>query len=98
MFLSCPLVAAYFCALGILVAPTPSTGPLLVRQGITDLSPAQIAAFKPFTFFAGAGYCSASKTLAWTCGGTPKQLDLFYILNNMVCKQQIVMQILDSSL
>jgi hypothetical protein len=75
MFFSCVLVAAYLGAPSILAVPvpTPPRTPL-VRQGISDLSQAQIAAFKPFTFFAGAGYCSAAKTLTWTCGGAPKLL------------------------
>ncbi|KAF8887328.1 Alpha/Beta hydrolase protein [Infundibulicybe gibba] len=42
--------------------------PLQARQSITSLSSAQIAAFKPFSFFASAAYCSASKTLTWSCG------------------------------
>lgn len=38
------------------------------RQSITPLSPAQIAAFKPYSYYAAAAYCSAASTLSWTCG------------------------------
>ncbi|KAG7445154.1 lipase [Guyanagaster necrorhizus] len=38
------------------------------RQGITVLSSAEITAFKPYTFFASAGYCEPNATLAWNCG------------------------------
>ena len=38
------------------------------RPDITPLTPAQIAAFKPFTYFASAGYCDSSATATWTCG------------------------------
>ncbi|KAI0258631.1 lipase [Gloeopeniophorella convolvens] len=47
------------------------TGQAALAQGgqaITTLSPAQVAAFKPFTYFASAAYCSPSTTLTWTCG------------------------------
>ncbi|KAF7309531.1 Lipase-3 domain-containing protein [Mycena indigotica] len=38
-------------------------------QPITSLSAASIAAFKPYSYYAAAGYCSPAKTLAWNCGG-----------------------------
>ncbi|SJL13759.1 uncharacterized protein ARMOST_17207 [Armillaria ostoyae] len=41
---------------------------LHARQGITVLSTAEITAFKPYTFFASAGYCEPDTTLAWDCG------------------------------
>ncbi|KAH9926973.1 Alpha/Beta hydrolase protein [Fomitopsis serialis] len=41
---------------------------LRVRQSITALTSAQIAAFTPYTWYASAGYCSASETLSWSCG------------------------------
>jgi len=42
--------------------------PLLTRQAITTLTATQIAAFRPFTLFASAGYCQPSSTLTWSCG------------------------------
>ncbi|RDB18455.1 Lipase [Hypsizygus marmoreus] len=42
--------------------------PLQSRQSITPLSAAQIAAFKPFSFFASAAYCPAASLLSWSCG------------------------------
>ncbi len=63
-FLLIPIVV-----LGSLVTvravPTPA---LETRQAITALSSSQIAAFKPFPFYASAGYCQPSATLAWNCG------------------------------
>jgi len=38
------------------------------RQSITALSSAQIMAFRPFTSFASAAYCSPSTTINWSCG------------------------------
>ncbi|KAF7333769.1 Lipase-3 domain-containing protein [Mycena venus] len=42
--------------------------PLSVRQSITTLSTAQISAFRPYTFYASAGYCTSASTLTWNCG------------------------------
>ncbi|KAJ7490876.1 Alpha/Beta hydrolase protein [Mycena latifolia] len=41
---------------------------LLARQAITTLTAAQIGAFKPYTYYASAGYCAPAATLAWNCG------------------------------
>ncbi|OJT09214.1 hypothetical protein TRAPUB_14340 [Trametes pubescens] len=38
------------------------------RQSITTVSTAEIDSFTPYSFFASAGHCAASKTLTWTCG------------------------------
>ncbi|KAF9562294.1 lipase class 3 family protein [Agrocybe pediades] len=38
------------------------------EQNISILTPAQVAAFKPFTHFAGTAYCDPARTLAWDCG------------------------------
>jgi len=38
------------------------------RQSITTLTASQIAAFKPYSFFASAAYCAPANTLAWNCG------------------------------
>ncbi|OBZ73725.1 Lipase [Grifola frondosa] len=38
------------------------------RQSITALSPSQVAALKPYSYYASAGYCAANATLAWDCG------------------------------
>ena len=43
------------------------------RQSITALTTAQISAFTPYTYYASAGYCTPSQTLAWNCGGTSIQ-------------------------
>ncbi|KAF7317835.1 Glycoside hydrolase family 5 protein [Mycena kentingensis (nom. inval.)] len=46
-------------------APAPVLEP---RQAITPLSAAQVASFKPYTFYASAAYCAPASTLAWNCG------------------------------
>lgn len=35
---------------------------------VTTLSSAQISAFRPFTYYAGAAYCSPATTRNWSCG------------------------------
>ena len=62
VFLTAGLVALA-SALSAFAAPA-----LQTRQSITTLSTSQIEVFKPFTFFASAGYCQPSATLAWNCG------------------------------
>ncbi|KAG8790370.1 hypothetical protein FRC12_012064 [Ceratobasidium sp. 428] len=43
--------------------------PLLHRRGaVTDLTPDQISAYKPYALFSRAAYCPASLTANWTCG------------------------------
>ncbi|KAJ1300909.1 hypothetical protein OPQ81_003334 [Rhizoctonia solani] len=46
-----------------LPAPTP-------RAGVTTLTAAQIAAFKPYALLSRVGYCPASKTATWSCGAS----------------------------
>ncbi|KAJ7291065.1 lipase [Mycena rebaudengoi] len=41
---------------------------LSARQAITVLSPAQVTAFKPYSFYAATGYCAPAQTLTWSCG------------------------------
>ncbi|KAF9466207.1 alpha/beta-hydrolase [Collybia nuda] len=41
---------------------------LVPRQSVTTLTPAQVAAFKPYTYYASAAYCKPAATLAWNCG------------------------------
>ncbi|KAK0466791.1 alpha/beta-hydrolase [Desarmillaria tabescens] len=55
-----------------LVASLVSASPLLSsvlerRQSISTLTSAQVSAFKPYSFYASAGYCNPSTTLTWTC-------------------------------
>ncbi|CAE6474914.1 unnamed protein product [Rhizoctonia solani] len=38
------------------------------RAGVTQLTAAEIAAFKPYALLSRAGYCPASKTATWSCG------------------------------
>ncbi|KAJ6605839.1 lipase [Mycena sp. CBHHK59/15] len=53
-------------ALASLVHAAPA--PLAARQAITTLSTSQISTFKPYSFYASAGYCKSAATLAWNCG------------------------------
>ncbi|GLB41590.1 putative alpha beta-hydrolase [Lyophyllum shimeji] len=50
------------------VLATVRASPLVPRQSITTLNAAQIASYKPYTYFASAAYCSPSATLTWSCG------------------------------
>ncbi|KAK0225286.1 alpha/beta-hydrolase [Armillaria fumosa] len=45
-----------------------SPSPLRRRDSITALSNSEVEAFKPYTYYASAGYCEPSTTLAWNCG------------------------------
>ncbi|KAK0462403.1 alpha/beta-hydrolase [Desarmillaria tabescens] len=45
-----------------------SPSPLRRRDSITTLSNSTVEAFKPYTYYASAGYCEPSTTLAWNCG------------------------------
>ncbi|KAF9269341.1 lipase [Marasmius fiardii PR-910] len=47
----------------VVASPTPEK-----RQSITTLSSAQVASFKPYSFYASAAYCQPANTLAWNCG------------------------------
>lgn len=47
------------------------------RTNPTPLSAASIASFKPYSFFASAGYCAPSTTLAWDCGSNCNALQGF---------------------
>ncbi|KAF7357021.1 Lipase [Mycena venus] len=58
-------LAAVLLALASLAIAAPS---LSARQAITSLTSAQISVFKPYSFYAAAGYCSPASTLAWNCG------------------------------
>ncbi|KAI0739453.1 lipase [Daedaleopsis nitida] len=51
-----------------LCAQTAAAPPPERRQTISALSASQITAFRPYTHYAGAGYCLPSSTLAWKCG------------------------------
>ena len=47
----------------------PASSALLPRQGgITPLTPAQIAEFKPYTWYAATTACNISDIIRWTCG------------------------------
>lgn len=50
---------------GVQALPAPL---LEARQSTSTLSTAQVAAFKPFTFYASTAACNPSTTLTWTCG------------------------------
>ncbi|TFK39676.1 lipase [Crucibulum laeve] len=48
---------------GVIAAPA-----LEARQGISTLSAAEVASFKPYTYYASTAYCTPATTLAWNCG------------------------------
>ncbi|RDB18517.1 Lipase [Hypsizygus marmoreus] len=57
------VLAALLGALAVKAAPALET-----RQSITMLTAAQVTAFKPYSYYAGAAYCKPANTLAWNCG------------------------------
>jgi hypothetical protein len=58
------VLATVFLFTGAIAAPV-----VIPRQSITVLSASQISTYKPYTYFASTGYCSAAVTKAWNCGG-----------------------------
>ncbi|KAF9256516.1 alpha/beta-hydrolase [Marasmius fiardii PR-910] len=59
-------IVALLVALTAIVVASPTPGK---RQSITILSAAQVAAYKPYAFYAAAAFCQPANTLAWNCGG-----------------------------
>jgi len=53
-------------ALSAFAAPADST---LEKRQIQTISPEEIAAFKPYSFYAASAYCDPSVLKTWTCGG-----------------------------
>lgn len=45
-----------------------AVGATTLYQNITALLPSQVAWFKPYSYYASAGYCNAAVTLTWNCG------------------------------
>ncbi|EJF64378.1 alpha/beta-hydrolase [Dichomitus squalens LYAD-421 SS1] len=61
------LAALSAISIGVRAVPAPHT--LTIRQdAITPLPSAEIAAFKPYTWYASTAYCHPSSTKAWNCG------------------------------
>ncbi|KAJ7173675.1 Alpha/Beta hydrolase protein [Mycena filopes] len=46
----------------------PAPGVPRAHEGVTAVPNAQVATYRPYTFFASAGYCPGNSTLAWSCG------------------------------
>ncbi|KAJ7497936.1 lipase [Mycena galericulata] len=66
-----PLVHAGLAIIILVVSlavPGYSAPGVSANQGIAALSASQVAAYRPYTFFAATGYCPANFTLAWSCG------------------------------
>lgn len=61
---SVPLLA--LVASAVVALPAPQR--LAARQTISALSASQISSFRPYTYYASAGYCAASATADWNCG------------------------------
>ncbi|KAH7337839.1 lipase [Rhizoctonia solani] len=62
------MLASFFAAFLLGVATTVALPTPVPRAGVTTLTAAQIAAFKPYALLSRAGYCPASKTATWSCG------------------------------
>ena len=84
LFAFVALVAATVSS--VFATPLPSefdilaTDNLARRQGITQISAAEISSFKPFTFFASAAYCQPSTTINWSCGGNAVVLSFRHLV------------------
>ncbi|PSS17146.1 hypothetical protein PHLCEN_2v3217 [Hermanssonia centrifuga] len=63
-----PVVQAFAIILALQVVYAVPAPVLQTRQAITGLSTSQISAFKPYNYYASAGYCQPAATLAWNCG------------------------------
>lgn len=50
---------------GVSLSEGPSSEP---SERLPALTAAQVASFKPYTYYAAAAYCAPAKTLAWNCG------------------------------
>lgn len=68
-----PAARVYFALLvlvpllPLLVAAAPS--PVNKRQDtITALSAEEVAAFRPYSYYANTGYCKPNLTIDWSCG------------------------------
>ncbi|SJL18767.1 uncharacterized protein ARMOST_22367 [Armillaria ostoyae] len=49
-------------------SPLEIVSPRRSQDEISTMGTAEIEAFKPYTYYAGAAYCNPSTTLNWTCG------------------------------
>lgn len=68
---------------------------LKARQSITTLTTSQIDAFEPYAWYSNTGYCPASETINWSCGGVC--LSFYFMLEIILLLQSIARQIQPSS-
>jgi hypothetical protein len=59
---------ASIIAVLLTVAAVQASPSISARQSITPLTTSQIDQFTPYTYYASAGYCTNTQTLAWDCG------------------------------
>ncbi|KAF5379505.1 hypothetical protein D9615_006488 [Tricholomella constricta] len=62
------ILTALLAAVATRAAPAAELPVLESRQSITTLTASQIAAYKPYSYYASAGYCKPANTRAWNCG------------------------------
>ncbi|KAK0485466.1 alpha/beta-hydrolase [Armillaria luteobubalina] len=65
---SLSLCLVLFLALPFVSASLLEESVLHRRQSVTVLTPEQVAAYRPYTYFANAAGCQPSTTRNWTCG------------------------------
>lgn len=59
----------HFAQLAIVAFAAPVANHTLeVRQSVSTLTAAQVAGYKPYSWYAAAAYCPPTRTLAWNCG------------------------------
>lgn len=69
MVKSALFLSAFLGALAVRGVPLSESNTLEARQGISTLTAAQVASYKPYSYYAAVAYCSPANTLAWSCGG-----------------------------
>lgn len=61
-------MASIVAVLLVAVAAVQAFPSISMRQSITALTTSQIDQFTTYTYYASAGYCTNTQTLAWNCG------------------------------
>lgn len=54
------------------------------RTAITTLTTAQIEVYKPYTYYASAGYCSPTTTINWSCGSARRLTFSFCVRGGLI--------------
>ena len=61
-------IHSFFTALIVLSAHVANASPVKRASTTSVLAQSTVSTYKPYTYYASTGYCSASSTLTWSCG------------------------------